>query len=95
MQPTDNLTSWEEHIQGLRCYSERKGTDYEDPLLIQAHQHFENAIKLDPAFSDSHAYLSYCHIWEVVQNISKDPKQSLSLVLASAQKDENLNPENP
>ena len=41
----ENLSAWEEYLQGLRCYYERPHTDYEDPGLTQARIHFENAIE--------------------------------------------------
>ena len=31
----ENLSAWEEYLQGIRCYYERKRTDYEDSGLTQ------------------------------------------------------------
>jgi len=91
----ENLSAWEEHLQGLQCYHERQRTDYEDLGLAQARQHFEKAIELDPTLSDGHSYLAFCGIWEIVQRITKDSKQTLNSVLASARQAQVLNPENP
>ena len=38
----ENLSAWEEYLQGLRCYYERPRTDNEDSGLTQARMHFEN-----------------------------------------------------
>ena len=91
----ENLSAWEEYLQGLRCYNERQQTDHEDPGLTQARQHFEKAIELDPALSDAHAYLSICGSWELVQRITQDSKQTLDGMLADGRRAEALNPENP
>ena len=91
----ENLSAWEEHLQGLQCYHERQRKDYEDLGLAQARQHFEKAIELDPTLSDAHSYLAFCGIWEIIQRITKDSKQTLNSVLASARKAQVLNPENP
>ena len=91
----ENLSAWEEHLQGLQCYHERQRKDYEDLGLAQAHQHFEKAIELDPTLSDAHSYLAFCGIWEIIQRITKDSKQTLNSVLASARQAQVLNPENP
>ena len=91
----ENLSAWEEHLQGLQCYHERQRKDYEDLGLAQARQHFEKAIELDPTLSDGHSYLAFCGIWEIIQRITKDSKQTLNSVLASARQAQVLNPENP
>jgi adenylate cyclase len=91
----ENLSAWEEHLQGLQCYHERQRTDYEDLGLAQARQHFEKAIELDPTLSDGHSFLAFCGIWEIIQRITKDSKQTLNSVLASARQAQVLNPENP
>ena len=91
----ENLSAWEEHLQGLQCYHERQRKDYEDLGLAQARQHFEKAIELDPTLSDAHSYLAFCGIWEIIQRITKDSKQTLNSVLASARQAQVLNPENP
>jgi hypothetical protein len=36
----ENLSAWEEYLQGLRSFHERQRTDYEDEGLTQARQHF-------------------------------------------------------
>ena len=71
----ENLSAWEEYLQGLRCYYERQRTDYEDPGLAQARHHFENAIELDPTLSDAHAYLAIFGASHLVQRISKRPEK--------------------
>ena len=91
----ENLSAWEEYLQGLRCYYERQRTDYEDPGLTQARQHFENAIELDPTLSDAHAYLAIFGASHLVQRISKDPEKTLDEMLFHGRKAEALNPENP
>ena len=91
----ENLSAWEEYLQGLRCYYERQPTDYEDPGLTQARLHFENAIELDPTLSDSHAYLAILGASHLVQRISKDPEKTLDEMLFHGRKAEALNPENP
>ena len=91
----ENLSAWEEHLQGLQCYHERQRKDYEDLGLVQARQHFEKTIELDPTLSDAHSYLAFCGIWEIIQRITKDSKQTLNSVLASARQAQVLNPENP
>ena len=91
----ENLSAWEEHLQGLQCYHERQRKDYEDLGLAQARQHFEKAIELDPTLSDGHSYLAFCGIWEIIQRITKDSKQTLNSVLASARQAQVSNPENP
>ncbi|MBT3564226.1 MAG: adenylate/guanylate cyclase domain-containing protein, partial [Gammaproteobacteria bacterium] len=42
----ENLSAWEECLQGLRCLHERQHTDHEDPGLVQARQHFERAVEM-------------------------------------------------
>jgi len=91
----ENLSAWEEYLQGLRCYYERPRTDYEDPGLAQARHHFENAIELDPTLSDSHALLAILGASHLVQRISKDPEKTLDEMLFHGRKAEALNPENP
>ena len=91
----ENLSAWEEYLQGLRCYYERPPTDYEDPGLAQARHHFENAIELDPTLSDSHALLAILGASHLVQRISKDPEKTLDEMLFHGRKAEALNPENP
>jgi len=91
----ENLSAWEEYLQGLQCYHERQRKDYEDFGLAQARQHFEKAIALDPTLSDAHSYLAFCGIWEIIQRITKDSKQTLNSVLDSARQAQVLNPENP
>jgi len=91
----ENLSAWEEYLQGLQCYHERQRKDYEDSGLAQARQHFEKAIALDPTLSDAHSYLAFCGIWEIIQRITKDSKQTLNSVLDSARQAQVLNPENP
>jgi Tfp pilus assembly protein PilF len=91
----ENLSAWEEHLQGLRCFHEQQHTDHEDPGLTQARQHFEQAIELDPALSDAHAYLSICGAWELIHFTAQDPEQTLNTMLSDGRKAEALNPENP
>ena len=91
----DNLNAWEVYLQGLQCYHERQRKDYEDLGLSQARQHFEKAIALDPTLSDAHSYLAFCGIWEIIQRITKDSKQTLNSGLVSARQAQVLNPENP
>ena len=92
----ENLSAWEEYLQGMNCfYSQRQRTDHEDPALLQAKKHFLNAIELDPAFSDAHAYLAMVGSQELVQFITKDPQKTLDEMLANGRKAENLNSENP
>ena len=91
----ENLSAWEEYLQGLRCFHERQRTDYEDHGLTQAQRHFERAIELDPTLSDAHAYLSICGAWELAQYLTKDSEKTSNLMVAHAHKAEALNPENP
>ena len=91
----ENLSAWEEYLQGLRCFHERQRTDYKDLGLTQARQHFERAIELDPTLSDAHAYLSICGAWELAQYLTKDSEKTSNLMVAHAHKAEALNPENP
>jgi adenylate cyclase len=91
-----NLSAWEEYLQGLNCYyNEAKHTDYEDPGLTQARQHWEKAIELDPTLSDAYAYLSILSSSELVQRITKDPEKTLDEIMVHGRKAETLNPENP
>jgi adenylate cyclase len=91
----ENLSAWEEYLQGLRCFHERQRTDYKDLGLTQARQHFERAIELDPTLSDAHAYLSICGAWELAQYLTKDSEKTSNLMVTHAHKAEALNPENP
>jgi adenylate cyclase len=92
----ENLSAWEEYLQGLNCYyNEAKNTDYEDPGLTQARQHWEKAIELDPTLSDAYAYLSMLSSSELVQRITKDPEKTLDEIMVHGRKAETLNPENP
>ena len=91
----ENLSAWEEYLQGLRCFHEQQHTDHEDLGLTQARQHFEQAIELDPALSDAHAYLSICGAWELIHFTAQDPEQTLNTMLSDGRKAEALNPENP
>jgi len=91
----ENLSAWEEYLQGLRSFHERQRTDYEDEGLTQARQHFERAIELEPSHSDAYAYLGLCSMWELVQRITKDPEQTLDEIMVHGRKAESLNHENP
>jgi len=91
----ENLSAWEEYLQGLRCFHERQRTDREDPGLTEAHRHFEKAVELDPAFSDAYAYLSICGAWELAQYLTDDPEETSKQMMAHAGKAETLNPESP
>ena len=91
----ENLSAWEEYLQGLRCFHEQQHTDHEDLGLTQARQHFEQAIELDPALSDAHAYLSICGAWELIHFTAQDPEQTLNTMISDGRKAEALNPEEP
>jgi|LULL01.1.fsa_nt_gb adenylate cyclase len=92
----ENLSAWEEFLQGLNCYyGKRQRTDHKDPALIEARQHFEKAVELEPTFADAHAYLAIIGSAELVQFITKDPEKTLAEMLAHGRMAENLNPENP
>jgi adenylate cyclase len=91
----DNLSAWEEYLQGLRCFHERQHTDQEDPGLEQARQHFERAVQLEPSHSDAHAYLGMTSMIELTQRITKDPGKTLDEIMSHGRKAESLNPENP
>ena len=91
----ENLSAWEEYLQGLRSFHERQRTDYEDDGLTQARQHFQRAIEMEPSHSDAHAFLGLCSMWELVQRITKDPEQTLDEIMAHGRKAESLNHENP
>ena len=91
----ENLSAWEVYLQGLRCYHERQHTDHEDPGLVQARQHFERAVEMEPSHSDAHAYLGLNSMWELIQRITKNPEKTLDEIMAHGRKAESLNPENP
>ena len=91
----ENLSAWEECLQGLHCLHERQNTDHEDPGITQARQHFEHAVEMEPTHSDAHAQLGFCSLWELLQRITKDPKKTLIEIMAHGRKAESLNPENP
>jgi adenylate cyclase len=91
----ENLSAWEEYLQGLRSFYERQHTDQEDPGLEQARQHFERAIQLEPSHSDAHAYLGMTSMGELTQRITKDPGKTLDEIMSHGRKAESLNPENP
>ena len=90
-----NLTAWEEYLQGLRYYHDRHHTDYEDPNLEKARKHFEKAIELDSTLSDAHAFLSFCGTSELGQRIASDPKKVVHQIVASASRSKSLDSENP
>ena len=91
----ENLTAWEEYLQGLRYYHDRHHTDYEDPNLEKARKHFEKAIDLDSTLSDAHAFLAFCGTSELGQRLASDPKKVVDQILASASKSKSLDSENP
>ena len=91
----ENLSAWEVYLQGLRCYHERQHTDHEDPGLLQARQHFERAVEMEPSHSDAHAYLGLNSMWELTQRTTKNPEKTLDEIMAHGRKAESLNPENP
>jgi adenylate cyclase len=91
----ENLSAWEEYLQGLRNFHERQRTDYEDDGLTQARKHFQRAIEMEPSHSDAHAFLGLCSMWELVQRITKDPEQTLDEIMVHGRKAESLNHENP
>ena len=91
----NNLSAWEEYLQGLRCFHERQRSDYEDQGLLDARQHFERAVDLDDTLSDAYAYLAIIGSWELVQFVSKDSKKTLDMMKIQGRKSETLNPENP
>ena len=91
----ENLTAWEEYLQGLRYYHDRHHTDYEDANLEKARKHFEKAIDLDSTLSDAHAFLAFCGTSELGQRLASDPKKVVDQILASASKSKSLDSENP
>ncbi len=91
----ENLSAWEEYLQGLRCLHERQHSDHEDPGLTQARQHFELAVEMEPTHSDAHALLGQTCMWELIQRTTKDPGKTLDEIMAHGRKAESLNPENP
>ena len=91
----ENLSAWEEYLQGLRCYHERQRTDFEDAVLARARGHFEQAVVLDATLSDAHSHLAFCSFWELVHRITKDGKQTLNSMLEHAHRAQALNPEDP
>jgi len=91
----ENLSAWEEYLQGLRCYNERQRIDHDDPVLSEARQHFERAIELDPSLSDAHAYLAITGSAELIYFITKDPQKTLDGMMTDGRKAESLNAENP
>jgi adenylate cyclase len=91
----ENLSAWEECLQGLRFLHERQHTDHEDPGLVQARQHFERAVEMEPTHSDAHALLAICSLWELLQRITKNPGKTLDEIMTHGRKAESLNPENP
>ena len=91
----ENLSAWEEYLQGLRCYNERQRTDHEDPMLSEARQHFEKAIELDPSLSDSYAYLAITGSAELIYFTTKDPQKTLNEMMSDGRMAESLNAENP
>ena len=46
----ENLSAWEEYLQGLRCYHERQRTDFEDPVLAKARQTLSRPLNWTPLF---------------------------------------------
>ena len=90
-----SMSAWEEYLQGLKLYNDRNYSDLDNQGLSEACTHFEKAIALDPTLSDAHSYLAFCGIWEIIQRITKDSKQTLNSVLDSARQAQVLNPENP
>ncbi len=85
----ENLSAWEEYLQGFELLLQRtKRTDYEDPGLTQARQHWEKAIELDPTLSDAYAYLAILGSSELVQRITKDPEKDSRCRLADGRKAE-------
>jgi len=91
----NNLSAWEEYLQGLRCFHERQRSDFEDQGLLDARQHFERAVDLDDTLSDAYAYLAIIGSWELVQFVSKDSQKTLDMMKIQGRKAETLNPENP
>ena len=91
----ENFSAWEEYLQGLRCFHEQQHKDHEDPSLVQARQHFEQAIDLDPSLSDAYAYLSICGAFELFHFTVQDPHKTLETMITDGRKAEALNPENP
>ena len=91
----ENLTAWEEYLQGLRYYHDRHHTDYEDANLEKARKHFEKAVDLDSTLSDAHAFLAFCGTSELGQRLASDPKKVVDQILASASKSKSLDSENP
>ena len=91
----ENLTAWEEYLQGLRYYHDRHHTDYEDANLEKARKHFEKAVDLDSTLSDAHAFLAFCGTSELGQRLASDPKKVVDQILASAYKSKSLDSENP
>ena len=91
----ENLSGWEEFLQGLRCFHGRQRTDHEDPILAEAREHFERAIELDPTLSDAYSYIAFCCFSELVHQITKDSKKTRDSMLDAAQQALALNPEDP
>jgi len=90
----DNLSAWEKHLQGLRCFHERPRTDYEDAGLTEAKLHLKAAIAEDDSLADAHAHLALCSAVELVQRLAKDRDQAMSLIFDHARKAISLEAEN-
>lgn len=89
-----NMNAWELYLKGLSEYNNRQKTDGLDMGLDKAKEFLNKSIAIDPNYPDTHAVLAQCHVAELVQNISKDGRQTLQNILDFTKKAESLDKEN-
>lgn len=89
-----NMNAWELYLKGLSEYNNRQKTDGLDEGLDKAKEFLGKSIAIDPNFPDTHAILAQCQMAELIQNISKDGRQTLQNILDFAKKAESLDKEN-
>jgi adenylate cyclase len=86
-KPPDNLDAWEIYQRAMwYLYSFEKDNH---PIAIDL---FRKAIKADPNFAPTYAYMSYCHYAAVIMGWTDDPETFLSIGMDSAKKALALDP---
>ena len=89
-KPPANMNAWELYLKGLSEYNNRQKTDGQDAGLDKAKEFLEKSVEVDPSYADAYSLLAQCHTAELIQNISKDGKQTLQNMFDLAKKAESL-----
>jgi TolB-like protein/Flp pilus assembly protein TadD len=80
-RPVENLAAYDHLLRGRQCLNR-----YTKEGELEARQHFEQAIELDPNYAAAHAGLSISYLHEYEANWSEAPEEALQRASTLAQK---------